>query len=206
MTIAAFGRRHRLLDDGDDPRSTMAHDDMPPTTLGDEFAGDELNDEFTDEIADDVTEDIALMVSPTTTISGEWADGNGSTGLHDAESVDQLNDWNSSVDQTREIDPITEPVTANVAAAAAAPTESTLDRLDDLQPQISAQPVADSVATSGDLDIANFDPTETIDIEPNDINLDSDPYYGSPDATTTIDTDAACSGSGRLPGPRCPDP
>ena len=65
--------------------------------------------------------------------------------------------------------------------------DSTLSRLDDLQRQMEQQSFAAhtgpaSVTTPiSDLDIGRFDPTETLDIDPNDLTLESNPHYGAAD-------------------------
>ncbi len=63
--------------------------------------------------------------------------------------------------------------------------DSTLSRLDDLKRQVEQQSFPTNVgaaeATGSDVDVAGFDPTETLDIDPNDLRLESNPYYGGAD-------------------------
>lgn len=80
------------------------------------------------------------------------------------------------------------------------PVDNTLSRLDDLKRQVEQQSFPTEVAgaqasTASDLDVAGFDPTETLDIDPDDLKLESNPYYGGGDdvdaysASTDVGTD-----------------
>ena len=70
--------------------------------------------------------------------------------------------------------------------------DSTLSRLDDLKRQVEQQSFASqagaaaATAPIADLDIGGFDPTETLDIDPNDLSLDSNPYYGGSEESAYV--------------------
>ncbi len=74
------------------------------------------------------------------------------------------------------------------------PVDSTLSRLDDLKRQVEEQSfgtppaAADATTPIADLDLGGLDPTETLDIDPNDLSIETNPYYGGGDDSSGFDS------------------
>ncbi len=74
---------------------------------------------------------------------------------------------------------------------AAEPVDATLNQLDDLKRQVEEQsftssPVSDDDGATLVPGVGGIDPTETLDIDPNDLSLESNPYYGGSDDTAVM--------------------
>ncbi len=97
------------------------------------------------------------------------------------------------VDESLNLDDV--PTASSFSSATLdTPTEqvdATLSRLDDLKREVEQQSfarpaVADATTPVSDLGLDEFDPTETLDIDPNDLSLESNPYYGGSDESSAV--------------------
>ena len=89
---------------------------------------------------------------------------------------------------TANLDPSRLETTDSPIDGPSEPVDSTLSRLDDLKRQVEEQSFATNVeaadATTPVSDFeSGFDPTETLDIDPNDLKLESNPFYGGANET-----------------------